>query len=78
MASLKKFSDSYLKMNGIDAHFIKRKIYKLDKIALYDIYDGDTVTIRDKKGKLIIDTELTKEEFFNQFGNINGGRQWNR
>lgn len=75
MPSLKKFSDSYLKQNGIDAHEVKED-YGLNHISLYDIYDGDTVTIRDKQGKLAVDTELSKQDFFNEFGN--GGKQWDK
>ena len=43
----KKFSDSYLKQNGVDAHEVKEE-YGCYPVSHYDIYNGDTITIRDK------------------------------
>lgn len=34
-----------------------------------DIYNGDTVTFRDKEGNLTEDTGMTKDEFFEEYGN---------
>lgn len=64
----KKFSDGYLKSNGIDAEEVKDD-YGCSPVSQYDIYNGDTITIRDKKGNLYEDTEMTKDEFFNCYGN---------
>ena len=34
----------------------------------YDIYNGETVTIESKDGRDVIDTEMSKEEFFDIYG----------
>ena len=68
MPGPKKFNDTYLKNNGIDAEEVKDD-YGCYPVSHYDIYNGDTVTIRDKKGKLYADTEMTKDEFFEIYGN---------
>lgn len=68
MAGPKKFSDSYLKENGIDAEEVKDD-YDCEPVSHYDLYNGETVTIRDKRGNLYADTEMTKEEFFETYGN---------
>lgn len=62
--SCKVFSDSYLKQNGIDAHAVKEEYCALP-CSRFDIYAGDTVTIRDKNGQIFADTQMKKEEFFN-------------
>lgn len=67
MSGPNKFSDSYLKENGVDAHEVKED-YGCDPVSHYDIYNGDTVTIRDKEGNLWEDTEMTKDEFFSTYG----------
>ena len=67
MPGPKKFSDSYLKQNGIDAEQVKDE-YECEPVSHYDIYNGDTVTIRDKEGNLFADTEMTKDEFFDTYG----------
>ena len=63
-----RFNDSYLKLNGIDAHEVKAD-YDCAPVSHYDIYNGDTVTIRDKDGNLYADTEMTQEEFFDYYSN---------
>ena len=60
----KVFSDSYLKNNGIDAEEVKNEWGYGSET---DIYNGDTITFRDKSGKLEEDTGLTKEEFFDKY-----------
>ena len=60
MPGPKKFSDSYLKDNGIDAEQVKDE-YECEPVSHYDIYNGDTVTIRDKKGNLFVDTEMKNQ-----------------
>ena len=62
-----KFSEKYLKQNGVDAEAVKEEY--VDKISHYDIYNGETVTIESKDGRDIIDTNLTKDEFFAIYGN---------
>lgn len=64
----KKFSESYLEDNGIDAEEVKEE-YDCYPVSHYDIYNGDTVTIRDKDGDLYADTEMPKDEFFEEYGN---------
>lgn len=61
----KKFSDSYLKSNGIDAEEVKDQ-YGYGSET--NIYNGDTITFRDQSGNLEEDTGLTKEEFFRIYG----------
>ena len=68
MSGPKKFKDSYLKQNGVDAEEVKEE-YGCSPVSHYDLYNGDTVTIRDKEGNLYEDTEMSKDEFFNIFGN---------
>lgn len=63
----KKFSDSYLKQNGIDAHEVKDD-YGCRPVSHYDIYNGETVTIESKDGRVVIDTEMSKEQFFEEYG----------
>ena len=65
---MNKFSDGYLKKNGVDAHEVKEE-YGCHPVSHYDIYNGDTVTIRDKKGNLYADTQMSKAEFFAAYGN---------
>lgn len=65
----KKFSDGYLKSNGVDAHEVKEE-YGCSPVSRYDIYNGKTVTIKDKSGKLYADTGMSKDEFFSVYGNI--------
>ncbi len=62
----KKFSDSYLKQNGIDAEEVKDEY--VSNGGRYDIYNGETVTIESKDGRDVIDTEMSKEEFFKIYG----------
>ena len=71
----KKFSDSYLKNNGIDAHQVKDD-YECSPLSHYDIYNGDTVTIRDKSGNLYCDTGMSKSEFFNVYGNCEAEEEY--
>lgn len=61
----KIMSDSYLKQNGVDAEQVKDE---WGYGAEVDIYNGDTITFRDKSKNLVEDTELTKEEFFQKYG----------
>lgn len=63
----KKFSDSYLKSEGVDAHEVKED-YSCYPLSHYDIYNGKTVTIESKDRKTVIDTEMSKEEFFKVYG----------
>ena len=63
-AKPKKFSDGYLKKMGVDAEQVKDE-YGCKPVSHFDIYNGETITIRDKKGILFYDTEMTKDEFFN-------------
>ena len=69
--SVKKFNDGFLKGNGIDAHEVKED-YGCRPWGHYDIYNGDTVTIRDKKGNIRVDTGMTKDEFVEAYGNTKG------
>ena len=62
-----KFSDSYLKDNGIDAHEVKDD-FECKPLSHYDIYNGETITIRDKNGNLFVDTKMTKQQFFAIYG----------
>ena len=63
----KKFSDGYLKQKGVDAHEVKND-YGCKPVSHYDIYNGKTVTIESKDGREVIDTGLTKEQFFDAYG----------
>ena len=63
----KIFNRNYLAQNGIDAEEVKDE-YVSDG-GRYDIYNGDTVTIERKDGRDVIDTGLTKDEFFRRYGN---------
>lgn len=67
MAGVKKFKESYLEQNGIDAEEVKDD-YDCNPVSHYDNLNGDTITIRDKEGNLYADTNMTKEEFFNTYG----------
>ncbi len=67
----KRFSDSYLENNGVDAHEVKED-YGCSPFFYYDIYNGETVTIRDKEGNLYADTEMSKDDFFDFYGNEKG------
>ncbi len=62
----KKFSEKYLEDNGIDAEEVKDE-YVSDG-GKYDIYNGDTVTIESKDGLDVIDTGMSKDEFFETYG----------
>ena len=66
MSGPTKFNSDYLKENGIDAEEVKEE-YGFGSNA--DIYNGDTITFRDKSGKLLEDTEMSKKEFFDTYGN---------
>ena len=77
MPSLKAFTDGYLKKYGIDAHEVK-KIYGCKPVSHYDLYNGETITIRDKKGGLFYDTGLTKDEFFEAYGKVQEDKEWSR
>ena len=66
----KKMKDGYLKSNGIDAEEVKAEWGYGSET---DIYNGDTITFRNKKGELEEDTGMTKEEFFETYGK--GGRE---
>ena len=63
----KKFNDGYLKQAGVDAEKVKEE-FGCYPVSHYDVYNGDTVTIRDKSGNLFNDTGLSKTEFFNEYG----------
>lgn len=77
MPSLKVFTDGYLKQNGIDAHEVK-KLYGCKPVSHYDICNGETVTIRDKKGNLFYDTGLSKSEFFDTYAKDQEESKWSR
>ena len=62
----KKFNESYLAQNGIDAEEVKEEY--VDNGGHYDIYNGSTVTIESKDGRDVIDTGMSKEEFFKTYG----------
>ena len=64
----KKFNDKFFKSNDIDAHEVKSD-YGCKPVSHYDIYNGDTVTIRDKSGNLYADTKMSKDEFVESYGN---------
>ncbi len=68
MSGPRIFSDNYLKDNGINAEEVKDD-YDCYPVSHYDIYNGDTITIRDKKGNLYADTKMTKKKFFDCYGN---------
>lgn len=57
----KKFSESYLEQNGIDAEEVKEEY--VSNGGHYDIYNGETITIESKDG-----TGISKEEFFKTYG----------
>ena len=40
----------------------------VDNGGHYDIYNGSTVTIESKDGRDVIDTGMSKEEFFKTYG----------
>ena len=61
----KKFSESYLEDNGIDAEEVKAEQGYGSEV---DIYNGDTITFRNKDGSLAEDTEMSKDEFFETYG----------
>ena len=67
MSGFKKFSDDFLKSNGVDAHEVKKE-FGCKKLSSYDIYNGDTVTIREKSGKLFADTGMSNDQFLKNFG----------
>jgi hypothetical protein len=69
--SVKKFNDGFLKSNGIDAHEVKED-YGCKPWGHYDIYNGDTVTIRDKQGNIKADTGMSKDEFVSEYGSTKG------
>lgn len=73
MTGDKKFDDKYLKKNGIDAHEVKDD-YGCKPVSHYDLYCGETVTIKDKKGKVFADTGMSKDEFFAVYGNEKEGK----
>ena len=62
----KKFNERYLEQNGIDAEEVKAEY--VSNGGHYDIYNGETVTIESKDGRDVIDTEMSKEEFFDIYG----------
>lgn len=62
-----KFNDDYLKANGIDAEDVKDE-YDCEPVSRYNLYNEDTVTIRDSDGNLWADTGMTKDEFFSWYG----------
>lgn len=62
----KIFSESYLEQNGVDAEEVKEEY--VSNGGHYDIYNGDTVTIESKDGRNVIDTGMTKNEFFDTYG----------
>ena len=49
MLGPKKFSESYLEDNGIDAEGVKAEYGYGSEV---DIYNGDTITFRNKNGSL--------------------------
>lgn len=63
----KKFNEKYLEKFGIDAEEVKAEY--VHNGGHYDIYNGTTITIESKDGRDIIDTKLSKEEFFAIYGN---------
>lgn len=65
MLGPKKFSESYLEQNGIDAEEVKDEYGYSSEV---DIYNGDTVTSRNKDGSLAEDTGMSKDEFFDTYG----------
>ena len=64
MPGPKKFKESYLESEGIDAEEVKDEWGYGSEV---DIYNGDTITFRNKDGSLAEDTEMTKEEFFETY-----------
>ena len=65
MPGPKKFSESYLEQNGIDAEEVKDEYGYGSEV---DIYNGDTVTFRNKDGSLAEDTGMSKDKFFDTYG----------
>ena len=65
MAGPRIFNEKYLESNGIDAEEVKDEYGYGSEV---DIYNGDTVTFRDKDGNLVEDTGLSKSEFFSIYG----------
>lgn len=63
----KRFSESFFKSNGIDAHEVKDD-FGCRPVSHFDIYNGKTVTIESKDGSIVIDTELTKEQLIEVYG----------
>lgn len=67
----KKFSESYLEQNGIDAEEVKKEYLDERETGRYDIYNGGNngnVTIESKDGRDVIDTGMSKDEFFETYG----------
>lgn len=79
---VKKMKDAYLKSNGIDAEDVKKE---WGYTSSADIFDGETITFRNKKGELLEDTGMTRDEFFASYsigkkiksgGGHKGGREY--
>ena len=70
-----KFNDNYLKKKGVNAHMVKDE-FNCCPWSRYDIYNGDTVTIRSKDGRKVIDTGMTPSEFFEEYGTQNKERTY--
>lgn len=68
MSGPKIFSDDYLEDNGIDAEEVKSDYGYGSEV---DIYNGETITFRDKNGNFVEDTGMNKDEFFECYGNEN-------
>ena len=72
MPGPKKFNENYLESEGISPEDVKAEYGYGPEV---DIYNGDTITFRNKDGSLADDTEMTKEEFFNTYGKNKEGNK---
>ena len=70
----KAFNDSYLKKMGVDAHEVKAE-WGCKPLSHYDLYSGETVTIESKDHRTVIDTGMSKKEFFATYGNVEYERE---
>lgn len=73
MSRPNKFKEKYLENNGIDAEEVKAEYGYGSEV---DIYNGDTVTFRNKDGSLAEDTGMSKDEFFKNYGKNKEEERW--
>lgn len=67
-AKNRRFSDSFFSQHKIDAHEVKSD-YGCHPVSHYDIYNGKTVTIESKDNSVVIDTEMSMQQFIDCYEN---------